>query len=157
MKSELVYRYTFAERTEISKVVENLNRKLICRRPEGVEKCSVFRPQKPRTSIEYGKVPLSDKAFKLILKENVLLYSCPLDKLAVVSDHEMYGDKGLFSNRPWPGNKGNWVRCKYEENSVYWYQGISSIVKSREELKGWIPSWTIPYLNLSKLKDVNKK
>ncbi len=151
MKLEHIQRYSFEERKEISIEVERMNKKLICRRPIGVKKCSLFRPEAPRKSVEVGKVALEETDFQAILNGVAEIYTCPIDKLAVVSDDEIRGDRGLFGNRPWPGNKGSWIRCEYVAGSVYWYQGKRYVIRRNGEVKGWIPSWSQSYLGLKKV------
>jgi len=151
MKLEHIQTYSFEERQEIALEVESMNKKLICRRPIGVKRCSLFRPEVPRTSLEIGKISLEETAFKAILDSVTEVYSCPIDKLAVVSDAEIRDDRGLFKNRPWPGNQGSWVRCVYVPGSIYWYQGTRYMTDRSGEIKGWIPSWSQSYLGLTKI------
>ena len=150
MKAETARLYPFEERIKISSAVENLNHKLLCRRPTGVRYCSIFRPYIPRSSVEYGKKPMENADLHEILRKVRFRYRCPLDKLAVVSDSEMLADRKLFGNKPWPGHKGHWVRCRYDVNDPYWWMGERYIVD--ESIEGWIPSWCIPFLNLPETK-----
>jgi len=150
MKAETARLYPYAERNKISLAVEDLNKMLLCRRPKGVRYCSIFRPYIPRNSVEYGKTPMKNVELNEILRKVSLRYQCPLDKLAVVSDSEMLADRKLFGNRPWPGGKGHWLRCKYSVNDPYWWMGERYIVN--EIIEGWIPSWCVPFLNLPEVE-----
>ena len=150
MKAETARLYSFSERKRISVAVEELNHYLICRRPKGVRYCSIFRPYTPRSSVEYGKTPMEDVVFYEILRKIQVRYRCPLDKLAVVDDKEMLADRNLFGNKPWPGHKGNWVRCRYNANDPYWWMGER--YTANDSMEGWIPSWCIPFLNLQKIE-----
>lgn len=70
----------------------------------------------------------------------------------MVLDIEMIEDKDLYTNRPWPGNRGSWVRCEYTKGQTYWFQGSPNLMQYPEANKGWIPSWTVQYLGLRELR-----